>query len=184
MTEAKPEAPAAAGITFQREFAAPRDVVWQTLTDVDHLSKWMAPQTATFEVKTFDLSPGGEFHFCMQFPGGGPMWQKFAYREVVAPKKLVYVYSGSNENGDTTPNPWGPHMPAETLTTLTLEYVGGKTVLTFAASPINATPEQLANYEGGKAQAEYGAKTAYEGLAAYVAKLVSEYLSNRTKTST
>lgn len=175
MIETKPDTPSVAGFSFRREFAAPRDLVWQAMTQEAHLTKWMASrgdrEAPPLQVKTFDLRPGGEFLFCNQQPGGPQMWQKYAYREVQAPEKLVYVYSFSNEAGEVMPNPWMPGMPLQILTEIVLEEVDGKTLMTFSAAPFDATAEQQAAYASAKEQFEWGAKSAYEGLAGYLAKL-------------
>jgi uncharacterized protein YndB with AHSA1/START domain len=50
---------------------------------------------------TIDLRVGGIYHYGMIAPDGSPMWGKFVFREIVAPERMVFVNSFSDEAGGT-----------------------------------------------------------------------------------
>ena len=117
-----------------------------------------------------DLRPGGIFHYSFQMPGGPVLWGRFVYREIVAPERLVFVSSFSDENGGLTPPPFIPTWPLEILNTITFAEELGKTTLTLLASPINATPEELKTFREGMRSLERGFAGTLDQLAAYLAK--------------
>src|SRR5262245_35303269 len=89
-----------------RTFDAPRDLVWRAWTEADRLRHWWGPKGATVLTCTNDLRPGGIFHFGLRVPDGRVMWAKWVYREVVAPERLVFVSSFSDEARNTRPAPF------------------------------------------------------------------------------
>jgi uncharacterized protein YndB with AHSA1/START domain len=109
---------------ISRVFDAPRDKVWQAWTEAERLKKWWGP--AGFKVHTckVDLRPGGVFHYGMTAPDGSEMWGKMAYREIEAPKKLVFINSFSDPKGGVTRHPWHMSWPLEMLSTITFESIG------------------------------------------------------------
>src|SRR5438445_232590 len=76
------------------------------------------------------LRPGGLFHYCLRSPDGHDMWGKFVYREIIAPERLVFVVSFSNEQAGITRHPASPTWPLEVLSTLTLAEHEGRTTFT------------------------------------------------------
>ena len=78
-------------IVVERQFAAPRTLMFQVFTRAEHLKRWWAPQPYTLPVCTIDLRPGGIWHYCMRSPKGQDQWARAVYREIVQPEKLVYT---------------------------------------------------------------------------------------------
>jgi uncharacterized protein YndB with AHSA1/START domain len=78
----------------------------------------------------------------MNFPDGGVMWGKFTYREIIAPERLVFVDSFSDENENIIRAPFSENFPLQILNTLTFEEDGSQTRLTLRGAPLNATPEE------------------------------------------
>ena len=130
-------------LMISREFNAPHELVYKVWTEAAHLAKWWGPKGASIDVVTFDFKPGGLFHYCMKAPDGNAMWAKFVYREIIAPEKLVFVNSFSDETGGTTGNPWMPVWPLEILNVLTLQENGNKTMLILQGGPINASEAEI-----------------------------------------
>jgi uncharacterized protein YndB with AHSA1/START domain len=98
------------------------------------------------------------------------MWAKFAYREVVAPERLVWVHSFSDEAGGLTRHPLSPTWPLQLLTTVTLEDApGGKTKLTLRWSPLNATAEEQQTFDAAHDSMRGGWAGSFERLEAYLA---------------
>ena len=145
------------GIT--REFDAPVDLVWKAWTDPAALAAWWGPAGSSVSVKTFDLQPGGVFHYSMKSANGPDIWGRFVYREVSPTQRLVFVNSFSDEAGGIASNPWMPGWPLEIVNTLTLEDCDGKTRLTIHGAPINASALERKTFEGGRP----GMKTGFDG---------------------
>src|SRR5665647_1251665 len=82
-------------------FNAPRELVFKAWTDAEHLKHWWGPAGFKISISKFDIRPGGVFHYCMKSDAGDEMWGKFVYHEIVAPEKLVFVNSFSDEEGNT-----------------------------------------------------------------------------------
>jgi uncharacterized protein YndB with AHSA1/START domain len=163
--------PAGAEFVISRVFDAPRDRVWQTLTDVEAMKHWWGPAGFTIIAAKLDLRAGGTFHGGMRSPEGFKMWAKLAYQEIVPPERLVFVNSFSNEAGGVTRHPIVPTWPLETLTILTLEEEpGGKTKLNVRSSPHNPSDVERKTFDS----AHVGMKATWNGtfdrLADHLAK--------------
>jgi uncharacterized protein YndB with AHSA1/START domain len=118
-----------------------------------------------------DLRPSGTYLYAMQVPDGPVMWGKFIYREIVAPEKLVFINSFSDEKGGVTRHPMAPTWPMEMFSVFTFEeQPGGKTKFTVRWSPHNATEEERKTFEAGHASMMQGWGGTMEQLAAYLAK--------------
>jgi uncharacterized protein YndB with AHSA1/START domain len=125
-----------------RVFDAPRELVWKAFTEREHLMHWWGPKGFKMLSGTVDLRVGGVFHYCLEAPDGTKLWGKFAYREIVAPDRLVYLSSFSDENQGVTRHPMAPTWPLELLSTITFAERGGKTTVTVRWTPHNATEEE------------------------------------------
>jgi uncharacterized protein YndB with AHSA1/START domain len=90
-----------------RQFDAPRELVFRTMTETAHLRHWWGPAGCQIEVARNEPRPGGVFHYCMRFAPGIEMWGKFDYREV-SPERLVWVNGFADPQGNTIPNPMSP----------------------------------------------------------------------------
>ncbi len=159
-----------ADFVISRVFDAPRDRVWQALTETERMQHWWGPTGFTVIAAKMDLRPGGVFHCGMRSLEGYKMWGKFVYREIVAPERLVFVNSFSNEAGGVTRHPIVPTWPLETLTTVTLEEEpGGKTKLAVRWSAYNATDVERKTFDSS----HVGMRATWGGtldrLAAYLA---------------
>jgi uncharacterized protein YndB with AHSA1/START domain len=117
-----------------------------------------------------DVRPGGMFLGCQKSPDGSQVvWGKFTYQEVNAPKKLVYVQSFSDEEGNTIRAPFDPNWPLEIINILTLEEIDGKTTLTLQGGPLNASESEQAAYEGMAPMAKQGLEATFDQLEDYLA---------------
>ncbi len=157
--------------TVTREVNAPRELVFKVWTEVEHLKHWWGPKGLTLSDCKVDLRPGGIFHYCMNLPNGGAMWGKFLYREIVAPERLVFVNSFSNEKGETVPPPFTPPWPPEMLNVVIFTEADGKTTITLRSTPINATDEERNTFLLGHGSMEQGFGGTFDQLVVYLAKL-------------
>src|SRR5262249_52172295 len=96
-----------------RRFNAPRRLVWDAFTKVEHLRNWWGPKGFSVVKASLDLKPGGVFHYGLRAPNGAEMWGKWVFREIVAPERLVIVASFSDAAGGLTRHPMAPDWPLQ-----------------------------------------------------------------------
>jgi uncharacterized protein YndB with AHSA1/START domain len=126
---------------LDREFDAPRALVWKTWTDGELLSRWYGPNVKTI-VHQLDLQPGGLWLVEMQW-GTKSMYQRVEYTEVVPPEKLVWLHSTSDQNWNIIGSPMMADWPKVLLTTVTFEEIGNRTKLRLTWVPHNSTPAEI-----------------------------------------
>jgi uncharacterized protein YndB with AHSA1/START domain len=158
---------------LRREFAAPRDLVWQAWTQPEHLLRWFGPKGFTLQVGTFEFRPGGEFRYGLKSPDGHEMWGKWIFREIVAPEKLVVVTSFSDAQGGVTRHPMSATWPLETLATTTFTEANGRTTLTLRWVALNATAEERATFDSAHDSMTQGWGGTMGQLEAYLAKITA-----------
>ena len=61
---------AARSIVTTRLVDAPRDLVFEAWSDVEHLKHWWGPNGFTTTTSEFDFRPGGVWRFVMHGPDG------------------------------------------------------------------------------------------------------------------
>ena len=90
---------------------------------------------------------------------------------VVAPERLVWEHSFSDENGGLTRHPLSPTWPLKLLTTVTFdEPRKGQTGLTLRWSPIGATAEEQKTFDDAHEGMRNGWGGTFERLTAYLAE--------------
>ncbi|MCD9025317.1 SRPBCC family protein [Cohnella silvisoli] len=157
-------------LVITRVFNAPRELVFKAWTEPERLQQWWGPKGFTLEVYKLDLRPGGIFLGSQRSPEGHVMWGKFVYKEIVAPEKLVFINSFSDEEGNTIRAPFSATWPLEIINHLTLTENDGKTTLTFRGGPINATEEELKTFEGMRPMVQQGFGGTFDQLDEFLAK--------------
>jgi uncharacterized protein YndB with AHSA1/START domain len=153
-----------------RVFAAPRELVWQALTECEHLRQWWGPVGFTMHTCTIDLRPGGRFLYGMRSPDGQDLWGKFVYREIVPPERLDFLSAFADAAGNTVRAPFGSAWPLEVLSTWTLSEEGGRTTLTIRSTPFDATEPERQAFAAGFDSMRQGFAGTFDQLAAYLAK--------------
>ncbi len=121
------------GIVTTRVVDAPRALAFKAWTDPVHVKRWWGPNGFTTPVCTIDARPGGVFHYCMRSSEGHDYWGKGVYREIVAPERIAYTDTFSDEHGnvvEATHYGLSAEWPRETLVTVTLAEHQGKTRVT------------------------------------------------------
>lgn len=152
-----------------RVFDAPRDLVWKTWTEREHM-QWWGPKGVTIHHAKLDLRPGGMFHYCMRTPDGRDMWGKWVIREVLKPEKLVFINSFSDEAGGLSRHPMSATWPLETLSTITFAAQNDKTQLTIQWLPVNATDAERKTFDEGHESMRGGWTGTLDQLTAYLAQ--------------
>lgn len=158
-------------LVITRTFDAPRELVFQAFTQADHLQHWWGPKGTTLRVSKLDVRPGGVFLYSMEAPDGNKMWGKFVYREVVAPEKIVFTNSFSDEEGNIIRAPFSQTWPLEVLNTWTLTEEVGKTTITLHGVPLNATEEEQQNFADMYGSMQQGFGGTFDQLENYLARL-------------
>lgn len=105
-------------IIITRDFDAPRELVWQAMTDPKQVAVWYGGHGFTNPVCEMDLRPGGIWHHVMQAPNGTRYTIDSVFEEIIEPERLVWrTIKDPNRN---------PPPPAS-LNTITLEERGQQT---------------------------------------------------------
>jgi uncharacterized protein YndB with AHSA1/START domain len=157
--------------TITRVFDAPRELVWQALTQLEHLARWMSPAGMEPVPGLLDLRVGGVYHYGMKAPNGQVMWGKWTFREIVAPERLVVVVNFSDAERGVTRHPMAATWPLSTLSTTTLTEVGNGTLMTLHWQALAASDDEIATFDGAHAGMTQGWGGTMDVLAAYLARL-------------
>lgn len=159
------------GLTIRRVFDAPRELVFATMTDPDHLRHWWGPKECTITVVQADVRPGGMFHYCMHARDSmAPMdvWGRFDFRDIEAPHRFAFVNGFADEQGNRIRYPLLPMWPLEVLNTVALEEDNGKTVFTLHSVPVNASEAEYAIFLASHASMEGGFGGMYDVYEQYL----------------
>jgi uncharacterized protein YndB with AHSA1/START domain len=110
--------PAEPTIIMSRVYDAPRSLVWEMITDPQHVRQWWGGPGVANPVCEMDVRPGGRWDHVMRFADGRELHMSFLFLEVEKPMKLVWQSADHDQRKD------GP--PSSTIT-VTLEDLGQKT---------------------------------------------------------
>jgi len=146
--------PADRVLVITREFNAPRSLVFKAWTESAHMAQWFGPRDFTSSILTNDLRVGGAFRVLMHGPDGDH-WSQGVYREITPPERLAMSWGWGDAHGNAT--------RPETMLTLILEEVAGKTRLTLHQAVFESVTARDA-HDGGWS-------TALDCLAEYLATL-------------
>jgi uncharacterized protein YndB with AHSA1/START domain len=89
-------------IVITRNFDAPRELVWQAMTDPKHVVHWWGPRGFTTTTEIMDVRPGGVWKHVMHGPDGVNYPNQSIFKEVVKPERIVYSHGGRREGGPGT----------------------------------------------------------------------------------
>ncbi|MDV7338126.1 SRPBCC domain-containing protein [Terasakiella sp. A23] len=158
---------------IEREFNAPRQLVFDAWTQVEHLNNWMFPMPGcSCEYVSADIKDGGTSLHKITMPNGHEMWLFTKFEEVRSPEKLVFLQYMSNAEGEIVHMKHVPNWPKDMLATLTFEEtLDGKTKLTFLWEPRNPTVEELQAFEATRSDHDKGWGAGMAQLEAYLATL-------------
>lgn len=103
-------------IVLSRTFDAPRELVFEAWTSVEHLSHWFGPDGYKTTTYNLDFHPGGTWKYMMHGPDGTDYPNLITYTEIVPPERIAF------DHGDFD----SVHFQV----TVTFEEKEGKTALT------------------------------------------------------
>jgi uncharacterized protein YndB with AHSA1/START domain len=154
-----PDAKNSQGLLLTRVLDAPQARAFRAWTDPEELAQWWGPDGFTTPVCEVDARPGGSLYIEMRGPEGSgfegpyPMWGTVV--EIDEPKRIVFSAVLKNDG----------KVFLETLDSVALDDVDGKTRLTLEVRVVTAGPEAAGPLEG----MPEGWKQSLERLAAFVA---------------
>lgn len=93
-----PAAEDARSIVMTRTLSAPRELVWETLTDPKHIPFFWGPRGFSTTIDEMDVRPGGVWRYTMHGPDGTEYPNLVRYSEVVAPELLAYDHGEDERN--------------------------------------------------------------------------------------
>ncbi len=138
-------------IIIEREFDAPRELVFKACTDPKLIPLWWGPRYLSTEVDKMDVRPGGEWRFINRDAEGKAYAFHGVYHEVLAPERIIdtFEFEGLPETGHVT------------LETMKLEQLpGGRTRLT-----VQSVFQSVADRDGTlQSGMEEGVKDTYDRL--------------------
>ena len=101
-------------LVYEREFDAPRDLVWRANTEAALIPRWWGPRGHTTRVEEMDVRAGGKWRFVSVDGSGNEFAFYGEYLEVVPPERITWTFMFDVEGV-------GPQGGPETLTPRELE---------------------------------------------------------------
>lgn len=86
-------------IFIAREFNAPRELVWEAMTNPKHVVNWWGPRGFSMTIEVMDFRVGGEWKHVMRGPDGVNYPNHSVFTEIVTPEKIVFSHGGKREGG-------------------------------------------------------------------------------------
>ena len=158
--------------TLERQFRAPRNLVWKTWTQADLFARWYGPNVDTI-LHTFDIQPGGSILLEMRWDGGSKH-ERIEITELDAPHQIRWLQSAVDENWHIAPMPQMPDWPRVLDTKITLIDTEDGTHLTLTWTPHNATQAELDCFRMALAGLDKGWGAGMEVLAELLRSLQAE----------
>jgi uncharacterized protein YndB with AHSA1/START domain len=78
-------------LVMERDFHAPRTLVWENWTRAEHVQDWFAPTTFEVVACEFDARPGAKWRVEYRTPDGATFVERGEFVEVVEPERLVFT---------------------------------------------------------------------------------------------
>lgn len=132
-------------IIITRTFDAPRELVWEAMTNPEHVVKWWGPNGFSTTIENMDLRVGGMWKHVMHGPDGTDYPNKSVFTEIVKPERIKYSHGGSKKGGPA----------AQFEATWTFEALGDRTRVTIhmlfpTAADRDTVIKTYGAIEGGK----------------------------------
>jgi uncharacterized protein YndB with AHSA1/START domain len=86
-------------IVITRTFDAPRELVWEAMTDSRHVVNWWGPRGFSTTIEKMDFRVGGIWKLVMHGPDGANYPNEQIFQEIVKPERIVLAHSGRREGG-------------------------------------------------------------------------------------
>jgi uncharacterized protein YndB with AHSA1/START domain len=122
-------------VIIEREYDAPRDLVFSAWVDPQHVARWWGLHSYTNDVRALDVRPGGAMHIDMRAPNGAVFPMVGVYDEVLEPERLVFTATLFDDKGE---------MFMEDVTTVTFSEHNGRTKVVVEARLVQAARDNAA----------------------------------------
>ncbi len=119
-------------ITVVRVFDAPREMLFRSFTQVEHLVKWWGPDGFQVVAARSDPRAGGELSLTMRGPDGEEFPLDARYSEVTVPERLAFEGTALDSDGRPALRTW---------TSISFVEEEGRTRVTVRARAEGLTPE-------------------------------------------
>jgi uncharacterized protein YndB with AHSA1/START domain len=86
-------------IVITREFDAPRELVWEAISNPKHVVNWWGPRGFTDTMIEMDFRPGGVWKHTLCGPDGVNYPNEAVFIEIVKFERIVYSHGGHRESG-------------------------------------------------------------------------------------
>jgi len=151
-------------IVIARVIEAPRELVFEAYTRVQHLARWWGPDGFTTTTRSFEFRVGGVWDFVMHGPDGTDYQEWITWREIVAPERIALLHGEFRDD------------PNAFESDLTFEPVGEQTrVVMRTVFPTRELRDEAVE----KYHAIEGGEQTLGHLAAYVMEVVRERSTDR-----
>ena len=117
-------------ISIDRTFDLPLATLWKAWSEEESFKKWFSPEGLTTPSSSIEFRVGGKFIVSMKSPDGKETWSKGTYKEIIPMKKISYLDSFSDADGNIVPasyynmaGDWDLELPV----TVEFQEVNGKT---------------------------------------------------------
>lgn len=118
-------------LVIEREFDAPRDLVWKMWTEAAHIEKWWGPRGFDTRVTSIDMRVGGKWEYVMIGPDGKEYPVKGVFSEITPPEKIVTTDEFGEKYDELMP---GVDLPKGLVATTLFDDLGSRTRLTLTVS--------------------------------------------------
>ena len=78
---------------------APRELVWEAMTNPKHVVNWWGPRGFTCAIENMDFRVGGVWKQTMRGPDGTNYLNEHVFKEIVKPERIVLSHGGKREDG-------------------------------------------------------------------------------------
>jgi uncharacterized protein YndB with AHSA1/START domain len=91
-------------ITIEREFDAPRELVFEAFTDAELFVEWMGPSRLAMTLEKFEPHDGGAWRYVSSDDHGNAYGFHGVFHEVLAPERIIqtFEFEGLPEKGHVT----------------------------------------------------------------------------------
>lgn len=88
-------------LLIEREFDAPRELVFKAFTDPELYAQWIGPRGLTTIIETFEPKNGGSWRYIQKDPEGNEFAFHGVNHEVFDPKRIIttFEFEGLPESG-------------------------------------------------------------------------------------
>jgi uncharacterized protein YndB with AHSA1/START domain len=158
---------------INRSFDAPVDLVFEMLTNPDHLSQCLPPKGFEMEFIEADIRPGGKTFYVMTASKGFRMYGGAEYLRIEKPHRIVYRQQFRDEKGNVARHPGAPTWPETMLTTVRLAEEAPRRTRVTVTWEIDgaATPEEIETFVKSRAGMTQGWTGSFDRMEAYLANL-------------